>query len=162
MLKRISIILILASFTFAQSPVDLYNTANASLEAGEVSDAENGFNKALEVDPTFAPAYVGLSRVAIRNGDLKKAGDLLKEAISADEENKEFRSEFEQLSELNTLMNKGIKSMKNGDADSAFESFRIANEKFPNYPESVFNMGLVHFRKKEYLDAVDYFHKTLA
>ncbi len=162
MLKRISIILILASFTFAQSPVDLYNTANASLEAGEVSDAENGFNKALEVDPTFAPAYAGLSRVAIRNGDLKKAGDLLKEAISADEENKEFRSEFEQLSELNTLMNKGIKSMKNGDADSAFESFRIANEKFPNYPESVFNMGLVHFRKKEYLVAVDYFHKTLA
>ncbi|MBC8345174.1 MAG: tetratricopeptide repeat protein [Candidatus Marinimicrobia bacterium] len=162
MLKRISIIVLLASVVFAQSPVDLYNSAITSLEAGDVSEAENGFNAALEADPTFAPAYAGLSRVAIRNGDLKQAGDLLKEAISSDEENKGLREEFDRLSELNTLMNKGNKSMKNGDADDAFESFRIAHEKFPNYPESVLNMGLVHFRKKEYLVAVDYFHETLA
>ena len=162
MLKRIKIILILASIALAQSPVDLYNSASASLEAGEVSDAENDFNEALKMDPTFAPAYVGLSKVAIRNGDLKKAGDLLKEAISADEENKELRLEFDRLSELNTLMSKGNKSMKNGEADDAFESFRIAHVKFPNYPESVLNMGLVHFRKKEYLVSVDYFHETLA
>ena len=161
MLKRIMIILLLASITLAQSPVDLYNSAIASLEAGEVTEAENGFNASLEADPTFAPAYAGLSKVAIRNGDLKKAGDLLKEAISADEENKELRAEFDRLSELNTLMSKGNKSMNNGEADNAFESFRIAHEKFPNYPESVLNMGLVHFRKKEYLVAVDYFHETL-
>ncbi|SVE09615.1 uncharacterized protein METZ01_LOCUS462469, partial [marine metagenome] len=59
MLKRILIILLLASIALAQSPVDLYNSASASLEAGEISDAENDFNEALKVDPTFAPAYVG-------------------------------------------------------------------------------------------------------
>jgi len=37
------IILLLASIALAQSPVDLYNSASASLEAGEVSDAENDF-----------------------------------------------------------------------------------------------------------------------
>ena len=32
-------------------------------------------------------------------------------------------------------MNRGIRSMKNGDSDNAFESFRVAYEKFPNYPD---------------------------
>ena len=115
----------------------------------------------MQADPTYAPAYLGLARVAMRNGDLKKAGESLKEAIEADPENQIFRDEFETMNELNTLMSKGIRSMKNGDADDAFESFRIAYEKFPNYPESVFNMGLVHFRKKEFADAVGYFKKTM-
>ena len=161
MLKRISIILLLASITLAQSPFDLYNSAIASLEAGEVTEAENGFNAALEADPTFAPAYAGLSKVAIRNGDLKKAGELLNEAISADEENKEFRAESEQLIELRTLMDKGKKSMQNTEADDAFESFRIAYEKFPNYPESVYSMGVVMVRTKKYEEALEYFKKTI-
>ncbi|MEA1881906.1 MAG: tetratricopeptide repeat protein [Candidatus Marinimicrobia bacterium] len=146
---------------FAQSPDELFNSAQASLEAGEVTEAESGFNAALQADPTFAPAYIGLAHVALRKGDLKQTQGFLKEAIEADQENQGFRDEFDQLSELTTLMNKGIRSMKNGDADDAFESFRIAYERFPNYPESVFNMGLVHFRKKEYTEAVDYFHKTM-
>ena len=53
------------------------------------------------------------------------------------------------MKELFTLMSKGIRrSMKNGDADNAFESFRVASEKFPNYPESVFYMGMTLFRQK--------------
>ena len=112
------------------------------------------------MDPTFAPAYAGLAIVAMRKGDLKQSGSLLKEAIDADPENKDFRGEFERLSELNTLMSKGIRSMKNGDIESAFESFRIAYEKFPQYPESVFNMGLTHF-KKDFNEAVSYFNKTI-
>ena len=99
--------------------------------------------------------------MAIRKGDLKEAGSKLKEAIESEPENQGYRDEFEKMNELNTLMSKGNRSMKNGDADQAFESFRVAYEKFPNYPESVFNMGLTHFRKKEFTDAVEYFNKTL-
>ncbi len=161
MLKKVSVITLLMGLVFAQSPYELFNSAQASLDAGQVSEAEAGFNAVLQADPTFAPAYIGLAHVALRRGDLKQTQIFLKEAIKADPENQEFRDEFEQLSELNTLMNKGIRSMKNGDTEDAFESFRIAYEKFPNYPESVFNMGLAHFRKKEYPEAVDYFHKTM-
>ncbi|GIS56964.1 MAG: hypothetical protein CM1200mP1_09020 [Candidatus Neomarinimicrobiota bacterium] len=50
--------------------------------------------------------------------------------------------------------------MKNGDADDPFESFRVLME-ISELPESVFNMGLVHFRKKEFTDAVNYFKKTM-
>ena len=161
MLNKVLILSFLFGTIFAQSPDELYKNAQASLDAGKVSKAEQDFNAVLQADPTFAPAYLGLAHVSMRKGDLKKAGESLKEAIEADPENKAFREEFETMNELNTLMSKGIRSMKNGDADNAFESFRVAFQKFPNYPESVFNMGLTHFRKKEFTEAVDYFGKTL-
>jgi len=149
------------SIILAQSPNDLYNSAQTKLDAGQISEAEAEFNAALQADPTFAPAYIGLAYVAIRRGDLPKTQELIKNAIEADEENQEFRDEFARLNELNTLMNKGQRSMKNGETDDAYESFRVANQKFPNFPESVFNMGLVHFRKNEYPQAVVYFHKAM-
>ena len=161
MVKSLKIVLLFIGIASAQSPNELYETAQANLDAGKVSEAESGFNSALQTDPTFAPAYLGLAHTSMRKGDLQKTGSLLKEAIEIEPENKSFRDEFERLSELNTLMSKGIRSMKNGDADDAFEAFRVAYEKFPNYPESVFNMGLVHFRKKEFKDAVEYFKKAM-
>ena len=161
MFKKVLLSTFLLGTLFAQSPDELYKTAQASLEAAKVSKAEEDFKAAIQADPTFAPAYLGLAHVSMRKGDLKKSGEYLKEAIEADPENKAFREEFETMNELNTLMSKGIRSMKNGDADNAFESFRVAYEKFPNYPESVFNMGLTHFRKKEFSEAVEYFNKTL-
>ena len=161
MFKKVLILSFLLGTLFSQSPDEFYKTAQASLEAGKVSKAEESFKAATQADPTFAPAYLGLAHVSMRKGDLKKSGEYLKEAIEADPENKAFREEFETMNELNTLMSRGIRSMKNGDADNAFESFRVAYEKFPNYPESVFNMGLTHFRKKEFSEAVKYFNKTL-
>ena len=158
MCKKIFTIFVFIGIIFSQSPDELYNAANISLEAGNVPEAEAGFNAALQADPTFAPAYLGLAQIAIRRGDLSKTQQSIKEAIDADPENQEFRDEFERLNELNTLMNKGIRSMKNGDMEDAFVSFRIANEKFPHYPESVFNMGLGYMRKKEYMEAVKNFH----
>ena len=45
--------------------------------------------------------------------------------------------------------------------DSSPKFLRIAYEKFPQYPESVFNMGLTHFRNKDFSEAVSYFNKTI-
>ena len=161
MMYRFLLISVFSVYIFAQSPDELYSSAQNNLTSGNLETAEAEYKSALEMDPTFAPAYAGLALVAMRKGDLKQSGSLLKEAIDADPENKDFRGEFERLSELNTLMSKGIRSMKNGDTESAFESFRIAYEKFPQYPESVFNMGLTYFRKKDFNEAVNYFNKTL-
>jgi len=154
-------IILFGTIVFGQSPVELHKSAQSDLDAGKVSEAESGFNAAIQADPTFAPAYLGLAHTLMRKGDLKKTGNYLKEAIEIEPENQDFRDEFERLSELNTLMNRGIRSMKNGDSDNAFESFRVAYEKFPNYPESVFNMGLTFFRKKEFNEAVKYFRNAL-
>ena len=125
MVKSLKILLIIFGVVFAQSPDKLYQAAQSALDAGKVSEAESGFQSTIQMDPTFAPAYLGLAHTSMRMGDLKKTGSLLKEAIEIEPENQSFRDEFERLSELNTLMSKGIRSMKNGDADDAFESFYI-------------------------------------
>ena len=128
MKNLLSTLIILMGNVLAQSPDELFNSGKSNLDSGNLLEAENDYKGAVEMDPTFAPAYAGLAIIAMRKGDLKQSNTFLKEAIDADPENKEFRQEFERLSELNTLMGKGIRSMKNGDIDSAFEAFRVAYE----------------------------------
>ena len=161
MLKKILFITFPCFSLFAQSPDELYSKAMQDLKDGNLSSAISSFTSALDMDPTFAPANIGLARASVRKGDLKGARENFIAAIEAEPENKDFRSEYEQMSELVTLMSKGKRSMQSGDVEQALESFRIASEKFPQYPESVFNMGLTHFRKKEFKEAADYFNKVL-
>ena len=104
MRNLLSILIILIGAVFAQSPDELFNSGKSNLDSGNLVEAENDYKEAVEMDPTFAPAYAGLAIVAMRKGDLKQSNTYLKEAIDADPENKEFREEFERLSELNTLM----------------------------------------------------------
>ena len=104
MFNKVLILSFLFGVLSAQSPDELYKTAQASLDAGKVSKAEEEFNTVLQADPTFAPAYLGLAHVSMRKGDLKRAGESLKEAIEADPENKAFREEFETMNELNTCL----------------------------------------------------------
>ena len=161
MINKIILIGFFVAMAYPQSPDELYNNALEDLESGNISSAAASFNSALEMDPTFAPAYIGLARTSVRKGDLKGARENFIAAIEAEPENKEFRSEYEQMSELVTLMSKGKRSMQSGDVDQALESFRIASDKFPQYPESVFNMGLTYFRKKDFKEAVSYFNRVL-
>jgi tetratricopeptide (TPR) repeat protein len=161
MFKKVLILNFLFGALFAQSPVEFYKSAQASLDAGKLSIAEKELNAAIAADPTYAPAYLGLARVSMRKGDLEATNKYLNEALEVEPENKAFREESESMQELFTLMSRGRKSMSSGDADNAFESFRIASEKFPNYPESVFYMGITLFRKKEFTEAVEYLKRTL-
>ena len=161
MIVRLFILNIFFGLVFAQSPDELLNSAKLNLDSGNLVEAESKYNSALQMDPTFAPAYMGLAMVAMRKGDLKQSQSLLKEAIDADPENKEFRQEFERFNELNTLLSKGKKSMNSGDLDDAIESFRIAYNKFPECPEPLFYTGFAHMRNKNVSAAISSFYKTL-
>ena len=55
MIKKVSILILIIGTVLAQSPDELFNSAQASLDAGNVAEAEAGFNAALAADPTFAP-----------------------------------------------------------------------------------------------------------
>lgn len=161
-MRKLSVVIVVMGIVFAQSPDALLTDAQAQLETGKVDAAETGFKQVLKIDPTYAPAMVGLAQVYMRKGDMDSTQHYLKKAIEADPENQEFRDEFERLNELNTLMSQGGRSMKNGDMDNAFETFKIALANFPFFAEAAYSMGLVKFRMKDYMASIDHFHKAVA
>jgi Tfp pilus assembly protein PilF len=74
------------SKTFLDTPLHHVYNGNTLLKAGKVDAAYREFNRAMELDPNYSPAYVGLSLIYGLRGDdassvtyLKKAVDLLKE-----------------------------------------------------------------------------------
>lgn len=146
---------------WAQTPEEVLASAEASLEAGDIESAENGFKEVLQMDPTYAPAMIGQAHVALRKGDLKGTQEFLKQAIEADPENQEFRDEFERLNELNTLMSQGQRAIKNGDLANGYDAFANALEKFPQFAEAAYSIGLSKFRMKDYMSAVEHFYKAL-
>ena len=54
----VNITLIISSFLFCQEIEALFNQANSKLKIGELKSAESLLQKALNIDPSFAPARV--------------------------------------------------------------------------------------------------------
>ena len=144
-----------------QSPDQVLVEGKNELNNGQIVRAESLFTKALDMDPTFAPAMLELARINLRLGKMKETRDFLKGAIDVDPENQEFRDEFDRINEINTLMNDAGRYMGDADYTNAFESYRIVLEKFPMFAEAAYSMGLVKNREKILNEAVQYFKKTL-
>jgi len=60
----------------------LVHFAKKDLSHGRLEEAQEYYTKAIELDPTDGRAYLGLSRIAQRRGDLEYARKLLKEGIA--------------------------------------------------------------------------------
>lgn len=96
-LTKTAILLIGAIFVFqcagpkerkAESVLDTpeyhYNQGLKFLNSNDLTNAEREFGLAKSLKEDFAPAYEGLAVVAIEKGDLKKAEELIDEALSRD------------------------------------------------------------------------------
>ncbi len=53
--------------------------------AGDLSQAEELFNRAISLDPSYAPAHLNLAKVYLQRNDLPRAEHRLREAIRLDE-----------------------------------------------------------------------------
>ncbi len=69
MKNLLSTLIILMGIVLAQSPDELFNSGKSNLDSGNLLEAENDYKGAVEMDPTFAPAYGGLAIIAMRKGD---------------------------------------------------------------------------------------------
>jgi len=149
------------SFIVAQNPIILSEQGYEKLEAEQYQEAQTLFKQVLDIDPSYAPAMVGLSRITLRNGDMAKTRELLRQAIDNDPKNQSYRDEFERVNEINTLMSQGLRALNSGDFEEAFDSYAVVLEKFPFFAEAAYSMGLVKFREKDYDAAVIQFKKAL-
>ena len=154
----LNITFIISSFLFCQDLEVLLNQANSKLKIGELKLAESLLQQALDIDPSFAPAHVGFSKLWIRRGDIVKANEYATMAVRIDED---FRSWWDGLNDIRSKIQKGRMSVQKGKYDTAMQEYQSVAEKYPYFPEAQYYMGLTKFRQKDFEKAAFYFNEAL-
>ncbi|SVA52823.1 uncharacterized protein METZ01_LOCUS105677, partial [marine metagenome] len=60
-IKSLLMIIFITNIIFGQDPELLLKNGQSMMKDGSISEADSLFERALQIDPTFAPAHVGLS-----------------------------------------------------------------------------------------------------
>ena len=120
---------------------------NQQLSSGKLDDAEESFNKAMQLDPSFAPAMQALSKLSLHRGDLKKANEFSIKAVQADED---FRDWSLQISKISEQIQNGNRNVQQGLFNDAISSYESILKDHPYFPDAEFYMGLTRFRQKGY------------
>ncbi len=157
-LKNFLIFFFFVGALFPQSPDKLLDDGNSELENGNLIKAENLFNQALEIDPSFAPAVKGLSKLYLHRGDLKKANEYAIQAVRKDEDFREWSNAIAKISE--NIQN-GNRNVQQGLFEEAIKNYELISKDHPYFPDAEFYKGLTRFRQKDIEGAAEYFKKTL-
>jgi tetratricopeptide (TPR) repeat protein len=118
----------------AQDPNDSHNYYARALaldQAGEVSGERDALQKAIHLNPSFAPAHNQLGVIDLRERRIHDAEVQFKSAISLDPQYAEAQD------------NLGILYGRLGDKSAAESIFRNATENNPRYAQAYLNLGLV-------------------
>ena len=86
------------STLLSQSAETFFDQGNQQLKSGKLDDAEESFNKAMQMDPSFAPAMQALSKLSLHRGDLKKANEFSIKAVQADEDFRDWSLQISKIS----------------------------------------------------------------
>ena len=98
-----------------------FNLAERSLKKGEIDEALTAFQRTLDMDVAFAPAYVRLSAIASQQNDLETAVEYLQRAL---EIRPNFAAGHYQLGSIHH---------KRGEIGKAIKSFEVALTIKPNF-----------------------------
>ena len=142
----------------SQSPDKLLEDGNSELQNGNLTLAEDLFNQALKIDPSFAPALKSLSKLYLHMGNLKKANEYSIEAVQKDEDFREWSSVIAKISE--NIQN-GNRNVQQGLFEEAIKNYELISKDHPYFPDAEFYKGLTRFRQKDIEGAAKFFRKTL-
>ena len=140
------------------NPEKLLIRGNTELDSGNILLAEEIFNKALSLDPSFAPAIKGLSKLSLHKGDLKKANEYAIDAVQKDEDLREWSNSITKISE--NIQN-GNRYVQQGLFNEAIKSYELILSDHPYFPDAEFYKGLTRFRQKDIGGAAEYFKRAL-
>jgi tetratricopeptide (TPR) repeat protein len=161
--KFLLMLILIIGLSIAQDG-DLENLLSQGIAAignGEWDKAEEILIGAIAIKADFAPALVQLAHVSVRNGDMDQTKDYLRQAIDIDPENEEYRSEYDQLNEINKFMSQGARELDAGEFENSFNSYTQVIEKYPYMTEAIYSLGIVKLRENDFDAAVDYFNDAL-
>jgi len=157
-LKFLLIYIFVCGILFSQNPEELLNKGNMQLESGDLITAEELFNSALKLDPSFAPALKGLSKLYLHKGNLKRANEFSIEAVQKDEG---FREWSNQITKISEKIQNGNRNVQQGLYEEAIKEYEVVSKEHPYFPDAEFYKGLTRFRQKDIESAADHFKKTL-
>ena len=143
---------------FGQDPEVLLNKGQALMDVGDLAEAESLFNQALQIDPSFAPAQVGLSKCWLHRGDLDKAYEYSIKAVQMDEE---LLSWSNDLIDVRNRIQNGKRNIQQGLYEEALKDYNAILIKYPYYSGAAYSMGVTKFRQKDIESAASYFKQAL-
>ena len=129
-----------------------------NINFGKIEIAESQIKKILDRDPSYAPAYVSLSKISLMKADNNNASKNANLAVRIDED---FRPWWEELNNLRKKIQTGASSVKNNNYESALLIFSELFVKYPNYPEVPYYIAMTYYKQKKYKKASKYFQKAL-
>ena len=154
----INLIIFLGSLALSQDLQSIVNKANNEIKSNDLVSAETLLQDVLDVDPSFAPARVALSKIWLRKGDLSKANEYANLAVRIDED---FRPWWEKLNEIRAGIQNGQKYVQQSDFDKAFDEYEAISEKFPYYSQAHYYMGIAKYKQKDFQQAALSFENAL-
>jgi len=154
----INLIIFLGSLALSQDLQSIVNKANNEIKSNDLVSAETLLQDVLDVDPSFAPARVALSKIWLRKGDLSKANEYANLAVRIDED---FRPWWEKLNEIRAGIQNGQKYVHQSDFDKAFDEYEAISEKFPYYSQAHYYMGIAKYKQKDFQQAALSFENAL-
>ena len=154
----IDLIISLGSLALSQDLQSIVNKANNEIKSNDLVSAETLLQDVLDVDPSFAPARVALSKIWLRKGDLSKANEYANLAVRIDED---FRPWWKKLNEIRAGIQNGQKYVQQSDFDKAFDEYEAISEKFPYYSQAHYYMGIAKYKQKDFQQAALSFENAL-
>ena len=155
---KIFLTCIITSIAFTQDPELLLEKGQNELASGYLLESEQTFQKALQIDPSFAPALQALSKLSLYKGDISKAVDYSNQAVQADEDFREWAIEINKIKEEMQL---GVGKVGQGLFEEAISIFNSILQTHPYFPGSEYYMGATRLRQKDLEKAAKHFSNAL-
>ena len=185
----VAVVLLLASLAIAPSVLaqnsasGWVNSGLAKYEKGDLDGAIADFNRAIGIDPKYAPAYNNRGAAKLIKGDLDGAIADFNRAIGINPKNalayynrgvgKGNKGDLEgAVADYNRAIeidpnyalayyNRGFAKLKKGDLDGAIADFNSAIEINPNNALAYYNRGVAKLKKGDLDEAIADFNRAI-
>lgn len=145
--------LALASYRQAlagQLPETHNNMGNIYRAQGLLQQAADAYEAAIRLQAGFLPAYLGLARLLVENGQPADAVEWLNQACILAPDNAEI------------AFNQGIAHAQLGQFDQAVKDFERAVQLQPDFVDALYNLGIALSRLERFADAETCYRKVIS
>jgi len=158
----ISVLSLIFSLTLSSQDLGMLQSqvdqAAEQLKNNDVMVAQMLLQQVLAQDSTFAPAHMLAFKVEIRRGDLTAAQQAISKAIKF---NEDYRPNFDEVRDLVNMIRDGQREFDGGSVANAKRVYNQIVEKYPNFSETYYRLGVIALLDDDHVEANNYYNKAI-